>query len=225
MRRYATLFLGLGLATITFPVLAGGGWTWVLAWLGAGLTAIGVAYGAAFPGVFGKQSNGSMAVLNLALFAPYLVLTWVTWHVVRVFSRESPFDRLEGLILARRLLSNEVPDDAAIVVDLTAEFAEPSTMMQGRTYHAVPILDGGIPRLELLKSFIVALPSSRTILIHCAQGHGRTAMVAACTLLERGLVPSADAAVARILSARPGARMNRAQHAFVKSYARTLSST
>ncbi len=163
-----------------------------------------------------------MRPLNVVLFAPYLLVTWSIWWFVWLRSREPPLHRLGTLILARRLLAHEVPDDAAILVDLTAEFVEPRTVTRDRAYFAFPILDGGIPRIEPLRVFLAALPDAGVMLIHCAQGHGRTAMVVACLLLERRRATGARAAIDLVLAARPGARMTRAQRAFVEAYGETL---
>lgn len=218
MVRYSFLFTTLGFATVTLAVL-GGSWSWgswALSWMAANFVGIGLAYGARFPGIFGKRHDGSMRKLNVIVFFPFLLLSWTTWHAMRLFSRESAVDRIgRDLILARRLLRSEIPDDVDVVIDLTAEFPERLSVVGARRYILFPILDAGVPSCEALHAFLNASPSSGTVLIHCAQGHGRTAMIAACLLLKRGDAATADDAVGRILSVRPGARMNRHQRSLV----------
>ncbi len=112
------------------------------------------------------------------------------------------------------------------MVDLTAEFPESSRIRQGRTYRAFPILDGSSSTpaaLEQLAHEILELPGD--VYIHCAEGHGRTALVATSLLLARGDVQSASEAVAWVLERRPLARMNatqrRAVYDVAESYCRS----
>lgn len=48
-------------------------------------------------------------------------------------------------------------------------------------------------------------------LIHCAQGHGRTGLVAAAVLLVSGEAKTAVDAIAMVKSVRPGVELNREQ--------------
>lgn len=219
---YGILFSAIGLATLAFATLARGGAAWVLVWAGGNFLALGVAYACRDSSVFGKRADGSMRLTRVAPLLPFLVFTWVTWHLARLVSSEPPFHRLAtGIILARRLLANEMPADVAIIVDLTAEFREGRAVIGNREYLSLPILDAGTPRLDALKRLLERLPPSKTALVHCAQGHGRTALVVACLLLERGLATTSADAIARVTTARPGARMTRRQQAFVDEYARS----
>ncbi len=181
----------------------------------------GVGYAGVGPRIFGKGSDGRMRPLNVLILAPYLLLLWSVWHLSRALRRESPFNELvEGLIIGRRLLPGEYPDGIESVVDLTAEFPESSRIRQGRIYRAFPILDGSHSTpaaLEQIARAIMDLPGD--VYIHCAEGHGRTALVATSLLLARGDVRSAAEAAALVLERRPLARMNASQRKTVDEVA------
>ncbi|MHC5020159.1 MAG: dual specificity protein phosphatase family protein [Planctomycetota bacterium] len=49
--------------------------------------------------------------------------------------------------------------------------------------------------------------AGRTVLVHCAQGHGRSATVCAAVLVQMGDVDGVDAAVALLKQKRPGVHL------------------
>lgn len=188
----------------------------VLLWTGLTFIAVGVAYLCNLRGIFGKRPDGTLGAPHVLALLPFLALTWTTWHVSRRLSREPPVSVLSPrLRLARRLLPHELPADVDLVVDLTAEF---TARIRPPRYLNLRILDGGLPDPAELRRVLDALPTTGTTLVHCAQGHGRTAMFSACLLVQHD-DRSADAAIAEVLAARPLARMTRAQRAFVTAYA------
>ncbi len=118
------------------------------------------------------------------------------------------------------MLPGEYPEGIESVVDLTSEFPESSRIRQGRNYRAFPILDGSPSTpaaLERVVRAIMDLPGD--VYIHCAEGHGRTALVATSLLLARGDARSAAEAVALVLERRPLARMNASQRKIVDEVA------
>lgn len=190
-------------------------WMIPLLWLAVSFVAVGVAYTTGARGIFGKRPDGTLAGSRVLLLLPFLGLLWGVWHVVRKLSREPPINELSPrLRLARRLLADELPADVALIVDLTAEFRSSITS----NYLSLPILDGGVPDRDQLRRALDAVPQDGVTLIHCAQGHGRTALFAACVLIDRdGL--TAEAATAAVLAVRPLARMSPVQRAFVERFA------
>lgn len=196
-----------------------GGWMWTLVWPGVAFVAVGVAYFANQPGVFGKRADGTLAPLSAAALLPFLALAWITWHLVRIASREPGMDALSSTLrLGRRPLRHELPAEIDHVADLTAEFR---ALARARRATYFPILDGAVPDRRALRRAIDSLPRSGIILIHCAQGHGRTALFASCFLIVREGMHAAAAVIA-VRAARPGARMNRAQLAFVEAFASNI---
>jgi len=121
-------------------------------------------------------------------------------------------------VLARRLRPHEVPANVDIIVDLTAELGEPRGVIGSRAYHNLRALDAGVPRPTELAALLAALPTDKVVLVHCAQGHGRTAVFAACWLVHHGHAPDADAAIAACVAARPGVSMSPVQRAFVRDF-------
>lgn len=194
----------------------------LLLWTAAAFILVGLAYLINHRGIFGKRPNGALSAPHVLLLAPFLALTWAIWHASRSLSREPPISALSPqLRLARRLLAHELPPDIDLVVDLTSEFP---TRLRPPHYLNLRILDGGVPDPAELRRVLDSVPRTGTILIHCAQGHGRTALFTACLLVERdGL--TADAAVSAILSVRPLARMSRHQRAFLAAHAAARSTS
>lgn len=206
----------LGLLTGLFATYLGTVGMAILLWMAASFVVVGVAYLFAIRGVFGKQPNGALAAPNVLMLAPFLAFTWAVWHLGRLLSSEPAIDVLSPrLRLARRLLARELPTDVELVVDLTAEF--PSRTL-GPNYQNLRILDGGRPDPVELRRILDRLPRDGVTLVHCAQGHGRTALFVACLLIDREGLDAATA-VARVIAVRPRARMNRAQRAFVDGFA------
>ena len=226
--KYALFFLAcsVGLAVVAFPLAAS---SVLELWGSLAVGAVGLGYAGVGPRIFGKSTDGQMRLLNVLVLAPYLLLMWTVWHLSRILRRESPFNELvEGITIGRRLLPGEYPEGIESVVDLTAEFPESSLIRKGRTYRAFPILDGSPSTpavLEQIALAIMDLPGD--VYIHCAEGHGRTALVATSLLLARGDVQSAEEANAWVLDRRPLARMNTAQRkaldAVAESYSRSQS--
>ncbi|MEZ6101087.1 MAG: tyrosine-protein phosphatase [Pirellulaceae bacterium] len=170
------------------------------------------------PVYFGKQADGSRSKVAVLLLWPYLTYVAIVWHVVRLFSRESPTDTLtDKLILSRRLLARELPEDIASVVDLTCEFTEPIAQWPNVSYVCFPMLDGlgaSPEQLRCLATKILNLPSP--VLVHCAQGHGRTGLVAATVMLVSRKARTAEEAIVMIQSVRPGVELNRAQRSLLE---------
>lgn len=65
-----------------------------------------------------------------------------------------------------------------------------------------------------LASEIIKMP--KPVLIHCAQGHGRTGLVSAAVLLVSGQAQTAADAVAMIQAVRPGVDLNDSQRAILE---------
>ena len=75
--------------------------------------------------------------------------------------------------------------------------------------------------LEQIARTIMDLPGD--VYIHCAEGHGRTALVATSLLLARGDVQSAEEANAWVLDRRPLTRLNAAQRKTLNQVAESYS--
>lgn len=208
-------FLAIAIAGVAVRT---GSWSWMLLYPAFSFGMVGASYLLSKPEIFGKQPDGSRSTLALLLLLPYLAYVAIVWHVVRLVSRESKADALtDELMLSRRLLANELPSEVASVVDLTCEFTEPITEWPGVSYICFPMLDGSgasPTQLRTLAAEIIELPSP--VLIHCAQGHGRTGLVAAAVLLVSGKAQTAEEAIAMIQSVRPGVELNRMQRSLLE---------
>ena len=102
------------------------------------------------------------------------------------------------------------------MADLTAEFAEPRAVRDGRRYLCLPTLDASVPPDAEFREFVQAvLRESGPTYLHCAEGHGRSGMVAAALLMSKGLATDLEDAVTQLRNARPGIRLNERQAVLV----------
>lgn len=199
----------LGISAIGLGIMAGlAGWPSI--WFGTTMLAVGANY--AFPKhcpIFRKQ-RGTLGLGRKLILLPYLGLLHGTWHILRMTSSEPPFVELApGILIGRRLLAHEYPPITTLV-DLTAEIDE--HVPNGSTLLPFPILDGAPAEPAKLREMARQIgESAKPIYIHCAQGHGRTSMVAAAVLLELELARTTDSALETIRMVRPGAKPNAAQ--------------
>lgn len=207
--RYAMAFTFIGFSAIAFGSAAGLGGA-PLIWFGAAFLSVGANY--AFPRQFKvlHKQRGQLGFARTFLLLPYILMLRGVWHILRKTSSEAPFVQLiEGIFIGRRLLEKEHPR-VATLVDLTSEFDEHVPI--GAKLLAFPILDGApADPIALRRMAREIVASARPIYIHCAQGHGRTSMVAAAVLIEMGAAPDLATALDRIREVRPGAKPNAAQ--------------
>ena len=217
--RNALLLLLIGVGQIamvvSYPRAA-----WLLAWSGLSFCAVAVAYALQRPRVFGKRIDGTMGWGWGVLLLPYLLLTWLFWYCQTRFSREAVHNEVApGLWIGRRAGVKELPPGVTMIVDLTSEFGEPRAVRAGRTYLCLPTLDNAVPAPEAFRSAVrETAPCTGVVYIHCALGHGRSALVAAAILTARGLAASPEEALARVEGARPGVRLDREQWVFLKKW-------
>ena len=156
------------------------GWTLLLLWPALSFLIVAGGYFHFGPRVYGKTPKGVLSPISQLLLLPYLVFLWFVWYIARLVKREPAFDQLtENIVIGRRLLSRELPEDIDHVVDLTCEFTEPKAL-RACSYHSFQILDGFVPpKGELRRWAQHAAGLSGKLYIHCAEGHGRTGLFAA----------------------------------------------
>jgi protein-tyrosine phosphatase len=86
----------------------------------------------------------------------------------------------------------------------------------------VPILDAGAPTESQFQTAVEVVTqwraTGRSVLIHCAQGHGRTATIAAAVLVRLQLAADAGEALSRVRAVRPFAIPSREQKAALMKY-------
>jgi protein-tyrosine phosphatase len=198
-----------------FAALTGfvGGLTWILAWPAVSLVVVAFAYVHAGPAVLGKQSDGTLSWTRALLLMPYFSAAECAWYIVRVLGGEEPWHEIApGLYLGRRAQHWELPARIGLVLDMTAEFVEPVEVRSGRVYVCVPALDASVPSVDALVDGISQIADFRgNIYVHCAAGHGRSAMAMAVLLVMRGVARDLDHAVELMCSARPRVKLRTTQ--------------
>lgn len=202
-----------------------GGWWWGMLWgvISCGIVSAGYALGE--PGVLGKRRDGTRAWWSWVLLGPYLVMTEGVWRVQVLVSREEAFSPVNHeLILSRRLRSWEIPESVGAICDLTAEMRDPKTLRMRKDYHCFPVLDAGALQPEVLKRMVEELrvDEGMRVLIHCANGHGRSGMVGCAWLIASGYAESVEEALKMIQRARPGVRLRSGQRRAVEEFAEFL---
>lgn len=188
----ALVFLILAVWT-TFATGAGV----LLLWPALALALVALAYAGAGPAVFQKEADGRVSLASRWLLMPYRLGAGVN---VRWWTRRLPpaVEIADGVFLGqvprRRALSTY-----AAVIDMAAEL--PGLAVPGLSWHAFPALDLlPVPAGRIREAALAAEAAGRhgPVLICCALGFQRSAVVAACVLMRTGLAGSAAAAVAQI---------------------------
>ena len=200
--------------------------SWILLWASVSFLLVGFAYLGLGPRVFGKRADGTMAVWSIIPLLPYLLCVWVIWRLWRLTWRREPYQELTaGIIIGRRLFPSEYPERVDCVLDLTCEFPEFKAVRRTWDYRCFPILDGCVPKSSDLVALIGRLDDvPGTLYVHCAEGHGRTGLVAAAILLARGLATEPDEAIRMVRARRPGVKLKKRQREMVAEVANALAS-
>lgn len=222
--KYGILFLTAALL-MTVYAARHSGWMLLVLWPALSFGLVGLAYLFYGPQLFGKQSDGQLLRSRVLLLLPYLVYLWTIWHGLRLVKREPAYNHLtDNLLIGRRLLAGELPEEVDTVLDLTCEFQEPAGI-RSRGYRSFPILDGFVPEDGLLLGWAKeACQLPGTIYIHCAEGHGRTGLFAASMLLASGRASTPAEALQFIRSKRPAVRLGTRQLRSLRSVHAALAS-
>ena len=209
---YGLILLVIALASAVGAARIGG-WGLVLLWPAMAFAAVGAGYCGLGPAVFGKRTTGKTSPVALVVLLPYFLITWSIWHVWRLFFGSPASAQLTDLVsIGRRLLPGEFPVPVTVVIDLTCEFYRSRPPGSGTGYLCLPILDAQTPHYDDLMEVVERIAkATRPTYVHCANGRGRTALVAASMLLVTGKAPDAETALAAIRELRPGARLSRSQ--------------
>jgi protein-tyrosine phosphatase len=214
-----TMHLAMGVAFLCLAVLFAactgryGGITWILAWPAFSLVAVGLAYVWLGPDVLGKQADGTLSWKTALALMPYFGAAELAWYIVRVMGAEDPWHEVSrGLYLGRRVQHWELPARVGLVLDLTAEFVEPPELRSGRHYVCVPALDASVPSVDALASAVASIATyPGNVYVHCAAGHGRSAMAMAVLLVARGVSRNIDEAIELMRQKRPSVRLRTTQ--------------
>jgi hypothetical protein len=196
-----------------------GGWAWLLLWPAGALLLVGLAYAQASTAVFQKHA-GRLNWAARTLLAPYLVGAW--W-ASRLLTRREAADAevAPGIWLGRapgRAHWQHLPQGA--VLDLTAEFSA-GPLAGERPYCSVPLLDLVAPsaaELAQAVAALAALAAHRPVLVHCALGYSRAAVVVAAWLLHHGEAATVAEALAQVRAARPRVVLTPAHQAALAEY-------
>ncbi|HSG71404.1 MAG TPA: dual specificity protein phosphatase family protein, partial [Planctomycetaceae bacterium] len=105
---------------------------------------------------------------------------------------------------------------------LTAEFNSPVDDSSKYRYIAFPILDASTPDIPKLDLLLTDLADVEGLYIHCAEGHGRTGLVASCFILKYGIASNPKEALECIQEHRPLIRLNASQKGCLNEYHRGL---
>lgn len=219
--RFGVLFLLL--SSSIFWIATRNSGLWILYWPALSSLVVSVAYLRNSPRVLGKSQAGRIRALSKCVLFPYLVLLWGTWHLLRFCKSEPAWHTLtDTILIGRLLLPHEFPD-VDHVIDLTCEF-DWRPPLRRVNYLSRPILDGSVPTLDELSSWVDEASNLRgKIYIHCAEGHGRTGLFASALLIQMGVVTNAEEALATVCKARPLVRLNSAQTKYLQSFVERIS--
>lgn len=158
--------------------------------------------------ILGKTKEGRISTVLLLINLPWLLLTWCVFKIQQFVSSENFIDKIAGTSLS---ISSRPPstfnfEEYDLVIDLTAEF--PKDKISTSKYVCFSNLDGAS-----LKNYCedISILKNKEVLIHCANGHGRSALFTAKILLDTSVVNDLSEGLDLVKSSRPLATPNRFQ--------------
>lgn len=156
--------------------------------------------------VMGKDKNGKINYFIVIINLPWLLFTYSIFAIQYFMSREDKANKIIKEIYIGCYPCKKKAREYDYVIDLTSEF--PSSQKYGGKYSCLANLDG----INLSQYFIPDdLSISDKILIHCAQGHGRSATYCSMLLIKMGLAKDCNEALTIIQKSRPAARPSKYQ--------------
>lgn len=183
----------------------------LLLWAAVSTQLVAAAYLVGEPGVFGKRADGRLSAPRVAAFLPYFLVAWAIRDIAPLVTREPAWSQAaDGLWVGRYVRRfTSLPQGVECVVDLTAECPAIGGLPDGVEYIAVPTLDGSAPPLPRFETLVGRLAqSSAAVYVHCAAGHGRSALLVAALLVARGEAQGPEGAVARLSRVRSRISLN-----------------
>lgn len=208
-RRLASMY-GFGAIAFSLPAISLGGWALWLFWPALSLTMVAMAYLLLGPSTFMKSATGHMAWPARLLLAPYLVMAWLNSRLWTRNDRGTPVVA-EGVHLGRFPTAREAAGFDT-VIDLAAEIPRGGPHAG---WLAWPMLDLVAPTPQDLRRAAAAIEAahreSRTVLVCCALGYGRSVAALLVWLVITGRVPDLPAALAQMATIRPRLALNQAQ--------------
>ena len=201
MNKFTLFFTFLTLYTLWILFQTEGVTDYALIWLLLNFLLFTVAYALNTPNlILAKNHTGKINYLLLILNAPWLLFTWIIFQIQMLLSRENSVDKIEGsgIFIASRPLRGFDFSPYDVVVDLTAEFLKDT--VKNEKYLSYPNLDGmplscGYDDVEIFKN--------KKVLVHCANGHGRSALFVAKLLVELKFVENFEEGLEVIKKHRP----------------------
>jgi len=165
-----------------------------------------------------RHSGNPFAALVLLLLWPYAQVARILNASATAVMREDPCNVVApGLVIGSAPVSGhrKALEEAGVdaVCNVCFEFPGLLGPMGGREipFHYQPFLDAVAPPLTSLRAAVEWVMeqrgAGRTVLVHCAQGHGRSATVCAGVLVRMQDVADVDAAVKLLLEQRPGVHL------------------
>lgn len=202
-----------GSAVFVAVAVLGGGIAWLLLWPALSLALVGWSHANGRVGFFGKRSDGGIRVISLLLLGPYLAFVWGFSHFKRRLLGQNAHHRIApGLFLGRRPTGDDLPEGIRTVVDLTCEFAEPRVARRAELYLCLPTLNRWIAPTGDVRDLLERLRTApEPIYVHCGAGKGRSTLVLAALLVDRGVAPDADSAFEAIRVIRPFVSLHEVQ--------------
>ncbi|SOY47324.1 putative protein phosphatase (S/T or Tyr) [Cupriavidus taiwanensis] len=178
----------------------------LLLWAALALACVARIYALAAPAWFQKDSDGAMAAAARWVLAPYLLGAFLN---SRWWTRRAPQASAiaPGVWVGRFPTSSELRAlGADAVLDLSAELPRAATA-PGLAYRCVPVLDLTVPTPQQIGQAVAQLDAwqrqGRRVLVSCALGYSRSALVAAAWLARRQALRDAGAALAALRQHRP----------------------
>ena len=187
----AILFIVLAIHGLT---LTGYAIFWL--WPATALGIVGLGYFGAGAGIFQKQADGSASLASRWLLWPYRLFARLN---VWFWTRKLPphVELTDGVFLGRFPKAAELTSFAT-VIDLAAEMVSPPHFIEWKSFSTIDLLAPSSEKVQLAADAVEDARHHGPVIVCCALGFQRSAMVAVTWLISTGRATDVQEAEALI---------------------------
>lgn len=182
------------------------------------------------PLLLGKRFDGTFPLWSIIMFGPYLLFIRVFIILRRLYSKEPLYSEVsEGLYVGAWPSSfGHLPPGEPAIIDCTCELPRSSAVLRN-AYLCIATWDTRAPQpLEIENAVRWACrkrSQNKSVLVHCAFGHGRSVCVMCALLVALGLAEDWKSAEKMIQERRPFIKMNSLHRKSLEEWSKNRVST